>query len=224
MDFISKIKYQETFFPVLTIPVAIFLYLYLGGKGSHDYQGGYITIQVFAIVLLVVSFWEFSTLLFKKIIANKNQNTQKNLLTLDISIPGTKKKKDLTFDAKFILILGLLLILIGMLTFQKKFELTGALYNENQLFSVTLFITGWLLFISVLQDFRVIVASIFISFGLFFIHNAIAQKNIEFQVLSFFTVIVGFLLIQNYLLDIDGKHKRTLKDINKKAREKDLMI
>lgn len=220
MDFISKIKFQETFFPVLTIPIAIFIYLYLGGKGSHEYKEGYIVIQIFAIILLIVSFWEFSTLLFKKIAQNKNQNTQKNLLKLDLKIPGTEKKKDLTFDAKFILILGLFFILTGMLTFQKKYELTESLYNENQLFPVTLFITGWLLFISVLQDFRVIVAAIFISFGLFFIHNAIAQRNVEFQALSFITIMIGFLLIQNYLLDIDGKHKRTLKEINEKARKK----
>ena len=162
--------------------------------------------------------------MFEKIKKNKNQNTQKNLLKLDLQIPGTEKKKDLTFDAKFILVLGLFFILIGMLTFQKKYELTGSLYDENQLFPVTLFITGWLLFISVLQDFRVIVAAIFISFGLFFIHNAITQKNVEFQLLSFITIMIGFLLIQNYLLDIDGKHKRTLKDINDKSRKnKDLI-
>lgn len=217
MDSLSKIYFQETFFPILTIPIAILIYLYLGGKGSHEYFEGYITIQVFAIVLLIVSFHEFSNLLFEKIKKNKNQNTQKNLLKLK------GKKKDLTFDSKFILILSLFLILIGLLTFQKHFEFSSSLYNENQLLPTTLFITGWLLFISVLQDFRVIIASIFISLGLFFLHNAIQQKNIEFQILSIITVMIGFLLIQNYLLDIDGKKKRTLKEMNEKKFANDLI-
>ena len=120
MDFISRIKLQETFFPILTIPIAIFIYLYLGGKGSHEYKEGFIVVQILAIIVLIISFGEFSTLLFKKIIQNKNQDTQKTLLKLD----GNEKKKDLTFDAKFILILGLMFILTGMLTFQKKYELS----------------------------------------------------------------------------------------------------
>ena len=215
MESISKLNLQETFFPILTIPIGIFIYLYFGGKGVHEYQQGYISIQVLALFIIIISFWKFSSILFEKIKKNKNQNTQKNLLNLNI--PG--KKKDLTFDAKFILGMGLFLILIGMLTFQKKYEFSQT-YDENQLLPLAFFITGWLLFICVLQDFRIIVAAIFISTGLFFIHNAISQRNIEFQALSFITIIIGFLLIQNYLLDIDGKNKRTLKDINKKSRRR----
>lgn len=208
MDFISK----KSFFPIISIPTAIFIYLYFGGKGRHEYKEGFITIQIFAIILLIISFYEFCNILLQKIKQNKNQNTQKNLFK------ANARKKDLTFDTKFILILALALILISLLTFQKSYEFDSA-YSENQLLSITLFITGWLFFISVLQDFRIIVASIFIVSGLFFIHKAISQQNVEFQILSMITIIIGFLLIQNYLLDIDGKKKRTLKDLNTKKKD-----
>lgn len=213
----SKITlFQETFFPILTIPLALFLFFYLGGRGQHDYKEGYMSIQVLSLVIFIVSFWEFGKLLIKTLKANQNQNTQKNLI-VDVQILG--KKRDINFDSKFVLIGSLLLILFGSLMFQRQFEMNDSQYNAEGVFSGALFLTGFMLLSSVLQELRVVVAGIFIASATFFLHKAIAQRDVQFQLLSVITISVGWLLLQNFLLDVDGKRKKSFKQLNEDKKK-----
>lgn len=210
-------SFQETFFPILTIPLSLFLFLYLGGRGQHDYKEGYMTIQVLGLVIFIVSFWEFGKLLLFKLKTSQNQKTQKNLI-VDVEVLG--KKRDINFDSKFVLIASLGFILFGSLMFQRQFEMNDSQYNAEGVFSGALFLTGFMLLSSVLQELRVVIAGIFIASASFFLHKAIAQKDVQFQVLSIMTISIGWLLLQNFLLDVDGKRKKSFKQLNETTNRK----